>query len=316
MSRIGINTGTIANDGTGDSLRVGASKINDNFTEIYTVLGTGTDLQVGYGKTVIGIGTTTGNLGIGVSNPQYALSVISAGATSTVGLANALADFTSYVNLYSQVNVRNSFSGSNASSDLVVTADTGTDTTNYLDLGINNSGFSTATWTINGPVDGYLYTSNSNLSIGVATNTKYLSFFVGGTLASNEQIRVTTSGVGIATTNPTGTLQVGSGTSTFIVTGIGSVGIGTAVPTGTLQVGSGTSTFIVTGIGSVGIGTAVPTGTLQVGSGTSTFIVTGIGSVGIGTANPQQALHVQGNLRVSGSIRNSSMIAFTVAFGS
>jgi hypothetical protein len=30
-----INVGTIANDGTGDSLRTGAEKINDNFTELY-----------------------------------------------------------------------------------------------------------------------------------------------------------------------------------------------------------------------------------------------------------------------------------------
>lgn len=30
-----INVGTAANDGTGDSLRVGGQKINDNFTELY-----------------------------------------------------------------------------------------------------------------------------------------------------------------------------------------------------------------------------------------------------------------------------------------
>ena len=42
--------------------------------------------------------------------------------------------------------------------------------------------------------------------------------------------------VGIGTTNPLGTLQVGSGTSTFIVTGIGSVGIGTTNPTASLTI--------------------------------------------------------------------------------
>ena len=30
-----LNTGTAANDGTGDNLRVGGDKINDNFSEIY-----------------------------------------------------------------------------------------------------------------------------------------------------------------------------------------------------------------------------------------------------------------------------------------
>ena len=37
-----INRGTTANDGTGDNLRAGAEKVNANFTEIYTALGSGT----------------------------------------------------------------------------------------------------------------------------------------------------------------------------------------------------------------------------------------------------------------------------------
>jgi hypothetical protein len=35
-----VNTGTTANDGTGDSLRVAAEKINQNFTEVYSLLRT------------------------------------------------------------------------------------------------------------------------------------------------------------------------------------------------------------------------------------------------------------------------------------
>lgn len=44
MSRLGINTGTSPNDGLGDSLLVGALKINQNFSELYTKFGDGTDL--------------------------------------------------------------------------------------------------------------------------------------------------------------------------------------------------------------------------------------------------------------------------------
>ena len=33
MAKLGINTGSTADDGTGDSLRVGAGKINSNFNE-------------------------------------------------------------------------------------------------------------------------------------------------------------------------------------------------------------------------------------------------------------------------------------------
>jgi hypothetical protein len=43
MAKKTINLGTALNDGTGDALRVGAQKINDNFTELYTVLGGQTD---------------------------------------------------------------------------------------------------------------------------------------------------------------------------------------------------------------------------------------------------------------------------------
>lgn len=33
-----VNIGVVANDGTGDSLRVGGDKINDNFTELYAMV--------------------------------------------------------------------------------------------------------------------------------------------------------------------------------------------------------------------------------------------------------------------------------------
>lgn len=39
MARQNINTGVTANDGTGDTLRIAGGKINDNFAELYTLLG-------------------------------------------------------------------------------------------------------------------------------------------------------------------------------------------------------------------------------------------------------------------------------------
>lgn len=44
MSKQILNRGSTANDGTGDSLRGGADKINANFSEIYSVLGDGDNL--------------------------------------------------------------------------------------------------------------------------------------------------------------------------------------------------------------------------------------------------------------------------------
>ena len=42
-----LELGTSADDGTGDSLRVGGDKINDNFVEIYTALGDGDGISTG-----------------------------------------------------------------------------------------------------------------------------------------------------------------------------------------------------------------------------------------------------------------------------
>jgi hypothetical protein len=43
MTRQNISTGTSANDGTGDTLRAAGTKINANFTELYTFLGGNAD---------------------------------------------------------------------------------------------------------------------------------------------------------------------------------------------------------------------------------------------------------------------------------
>ena len=45
MAYQAIGIGSNANDGTGDTLRVGADKVNDNFVELYTKLGNGSTLS-------------------------------------------------------------------------------------------------------------------------------------------------------------------------------------------------------------------------------------------------------------------------------
>jgi len=48
MAKQIINIGTIANDGTGTTLRAAGDLVNDNFNEIYTAIGDGTTLGSGY----------------------------------------------------------------------------------------------------------------------------------------------------------------------------------------------------------------------------------------------------------------------------
>ena len=51
MAYQAIGLGAVADDGTGDNLREGADKVNDNFVELYTLLGDGTDLSSGISST-------------------------------------------------------------------------------------------------------------------------------------------------------------------------------------------------------------------------------------------------------------------------
>ncbi len=52
MARQNINIGTAANDGTGDTLRTTGRKINENFVELYQILGG--DSNVAYSNILLG----------------------------------------------------------------------------------------------------------------------------------------------------------------------------------------------------------------------------------------------------------------------
>ena len=225
--------------------------------------------------TAIGIGSTYTT----ATTLPYPVTINAVGSSPTPGLSFCIADITANQNGYSQFHLRNSNTGSNASGDLVITTDNGTDTTNFIDLGINNTGFNTSTWTVNGSLDGYLYSSNTNFSVGVAFTNRYLSFFAGGTLAANEKMRMTDTGVGIGTTNTSNTLQVGTGI-TFTASGINVTGIVTA----TSFVGSGAN---LTGISSVSFATT------SFGLSGSPAIL--VSSVGVNTTSASSKLYVSGN---------------------
>ena len=51
MAYQSIGLGLAADDGLGDSLRIGADKVNDNFVELYTAFGSGTELSSGISAT-------------------------------------------------------------------------------------------------------------------------------------------------------------------------------------------------------------------------------------------------------------------------
>lgn len=136
--------------------------------------------------------------------------------TTGTALANSVASFFGNVNSYSQVNYQNVNSGGSASTDFIATANNGSDTTFYVDLGINSSGYNDPAYTMFGANDAYLYSQSSNIAIGTATAAKSVKFFQGGTLAANEVARFapTTNNLLVGTTSD------GAGTSKLRVNGI------------------------------------------------------------------------------------------------
>lgn len=150
---------------------------------------------------------TGGSLGLGATsldatNPEKFL--VNAGTTSSYNLINAKGS----INNYLQMNIQNQSNGTAASSDIVATANDGTETLHFVDLGINSSGYS-ATGVLGGAHNAYLYSTGNNFVIGNATANMDLLFFTGGTNVANERMRITGLGrVGIGNTAPTEVLDV------------------------------------------------------------------------------------------------------------
>ena len=96
---------------------------------------------------------------------------------------------------YLQLNIQNASTASDASSDFVATADNGTDTSNYVNLGINGSTYSQTGFTSVGPNDSYLYANGGHLVIGTQTSGKLVKIHVGGTTSGQVEMVMTSSGI-------------------------------------------------------------------------------------------------------------------------
>ena len=89
------------------------------------------------------------------------------------------AQLTANSNNFTQLSLQNTNSGSSTSSDFVATADTGNDTTNYVDFGINNSTGGAAPFT--NALAGYVYAQTNELDIGALGASGVINFYTTGT---------------------------------------------------------------------------------------------------------------------------------------
>jgi len=365
MARIGINTGSAANDNTGSTLRAAGGIINDNFSEIYTHFGDGTNLtSIGgtWTSTSVGIHTLK-NVGIGTTNPTSALTVTGngtftgvvtattfigalTGTASTATLSTNAQGLTGTPNITVGV-VTASRLNVGTSGTVITTTDSGLvgiGTTNpRFALEVGAVGASGTTLFVNGDarVTGIVtigpasitlngITNIINVGTGITINgsTGIISataIVLGGTTLTGSAVTSITAGSGISVNQSTGNVTItatGTGsTSQWVTTAAGihtlsNVGIGTTNPTSALTVtGNGTFTGVVTATTFIGALTGTATtatnaqgltgtpnitvgvataSTLNIGTGGTVITTTTAGLVGIGTTNPTEKLTVVG----------------------
>jgi len=141
----------------------------------------------------VGVGTNTFNVG----NPEKLL--VDAGVDASVTVIGASANN----NSYRQFNFKNISSGNLASGEYTATADTGTESANFVSLGINSSTYSDALYSIGGPLDSYLFSNGGDLTIGTASASTEVRFHTAGTTSAVQRGVITSAGRwGIGATTP------------------------------------------------------------------------------------------------------------------
>jgi hypothetical protein len=174
----------------------------------------------------VGIGTSTFN----VTNPEKFF--VNSGTTTSVTAIAAKGTINSYL----QVNVQNQSAGVNASSEFVATANNGSETSNYLRMGINSGAYTGGIFGVAN--DAHIFNLGQNLLIGTGTAARSLIFMTGGTAqATNERMRITGTGlVGIGTNTPISTFDF-----------VGSIGNSIVTTTANLTLNATHYSVIITG---------------------------------------------------------------------
>jgi len=355
MSFANVNIGTTAGDGTGDPLRVAFNTINQNFANIaagqITVNAPVLTVAGRTGNVVLTAGDVAGAMTIANLQAQLTgftgnLSVtrLQANGSATTGfnglyvglqsgyaaLPSLVTQFTAGYNSYSQINSQNTTYGNQSTTDYVATADNGTNTTNYIDMGIAGSGYdgtvpNNSLGTSLYPNDGYLYAQGSttgavggNLVLGTTVPGTGIRFLAGGVNSAN---------VAVAINNP-GTSPVNNTTGALVVTG----GVGIS---GNMNVGQyNTSLHNIRGNILLGIGNIVASAdsilTINQNSATPQFAPNniihmsaldgksaqyGADSFGLNASSGMLLRHARGTSTSPTAVQNNDLLGFVAAKG-
>jgi hypothetical protein len=318
-------TGTVSLGGAYDGFRTFASCIPDGSTVYYCIHNTAvayvSEWEVGYGTYSSNTLTRTSvlsssNAGAAVNFSAGAkevfvtypaekavyeevngetlidggpITVIGDGVTVIPDLPAELGKFVGNVDLFAQIYCLNQNDGSSASSDFVAYNDLTTDGyTNFIDMGINSSTYTSVDYPLFTPGSGYLFHDGDHLYIGTATSNKDVVIFAGGVDVTNESLRI--SGTDLSVTL-VGDLNVGGDLDVTGAATFGSTVTLNANPTSALE--AATKEYVDNAV-SAGLTIHSPVEVSTVGSLNATY---NNGASGVGatlTSNVPESLTVDG----------------------
>lgn len=202
------NAGFAVNRGTSANVQLVWDETNDRWTMgntyIQGTITANTGAWMNFGDGSLYVNALSKYVGIDTTAPVAPLTI----GASAVNFTNPIVQFTGNANSYIQLNGRNANTGNNASSDLMLIADNGSDTTNYIDVGINSSTYNQAAYGVMKPNSGYLFVNGGDLTIGTQTNHDIL-FHTGNTLSTSVKAGLYANGsFGIGNTAPADKLSV------------------------------------------------------------------------------------------------------------
>ena len=226
------------------------------------------------------------------------ITVIGNNVTSYTTFSAALGELYANINSFAQLYAQNLNDGSEASADFVAYNDLGDGNTNFVDMGINSSNYSSATYPIFTAGSAYVFNDGGEMFIGSATDD--LILFAGGVATTNWALRANKTTQALTTKS---NLSVGG---TFNSTGaatFGSTVLLNADPTLNLQ--AATKQYVDTAV-STGLHLHQPVNVATTGNLTATY---NNGTAGVGAtltnSGAQAALSIDG---ISVSVNNRVLV--------
>ncbi len=217
--------------------------------------------------------------------------------------SNTIANFRGNAPTYFQINLQNTNSSSNSSTDFVATNDIGTDSTYYIDMGINSSTYAPSVDNFGGPNDGYLFINARNLVMGTQSSNSDIIFLnSGGSTRQNQTMRldgstgnviigkdenISLAPVGNTLRAPNAGANSPANSAGGTLTILGGTGVGTGSG-GSVLINGGTAvsgtygpvSLNASSNGATNINTGTSTGTTSIGNSLNNILLPGFPTIG------------------------------------